>query len=349
MKIGIVGLPGSGKTTVFNALTGQKAQISGYSGRKREPNLAVVPVPDERLDALAARYNPKKVTPARITYVDVAGEVSAREEKGSAIEETLRHLRPADALLIVLRNFMRPGEPADPKADLEALEAEFALTDLISVEKRLERLEKDASKGKRSDPKEIELLRRARDYLNNNIPLRSDPEIAHSPLLKGYAFLSAKPCIAVINSGDDAVLGTVSLALPADVPAVEIKGRIEMELAQLSPEEAEIFRQDFALDAPATIRLIQESYRLLGLISFFTVGEDEVRAWTVAAGTPAQKAAGVIHSDIEKGFIRAEVISCEDLLTCRTYADAQRAGKVRLEGKDYLVRDGDVINFRFNV
>ncbi len=349
MKIGIVGLPGSGKTTVFNALTGRKAEVSGYTGGKREPNLAVVSVPDDRIEKLADRYHPKKVTPAQITYVDVAGEVSVREEKGSALEETLRHLRPADALLIVLRNFEYPGEPPDPQTEIEALDAEFVLTDLISVEKRLERLEKDASKGKKSDPMELELLRRARDLLNAGTPLRSDTEIARSPLLKGYAFLSAKPCIAVLNSGDDSDMGTVSLSLPADVPVVEVKGRLEMELAQLSPEEADVFRQDFALDMPATMRIIQESYRLLGLISFFTVGEDEVRAWTIPTGTQAQKAAGVIHSDIEKGFIRAEVISCDDLLASRSYADAQRAGKVRLEGKEYPVRDGDVINFRFNV
>ncbi len=349
MKIGIVGLPGAGKTTVFNALTGSAAEVSAYGRASRDPNLAVVKVPDERLDKLSAMYKPKKTTPAQIQYVDVAGTLSAREDKGGSLDDLLRLLRPVDALVHVVRNFERPGEPPNPQADFEALESELVFSDLVIVERRLERLEQDTKKGKKADPKEIELLKKAREILDKGEALRSHTEIASSPLLRGYAFLSAKPCIVVLNSGDDVAMGYTSLELPPGVPLVELKGRLEMELSELSPEEAEDFRKDLGLSEPATFQLIRASHELLGLISFFTVGDDEVRAWNVRKGTPAQKAAGVIHSDIERGFIRAEVVAYKDLMELGSYTFAQKAGKVRLEGKEYQVQDGDIINFRFNV
>jgi GTP-binding protein YchF len=350
MKIGIVGLPGSGKTTIFNALTGSMAEISTFEGGKKEPNLAAVKVPDSRLDVLSSMYNPKKTTPAQIQYVDIGGgTVSASGDHGSSLEEVLRLLRPVDALVNVVRNFDRAGEPARPQEDLDALETELILADLLTIEKRVERLGKELTKGKRGDPKEFELLNQARSILDGGAALRAFPEIAGSSILKGYAFLSSKPCIVLLNTDDEGRIGATELKLPEGAVLVEIKGRLEMELCQLSSDEAELFRQDMGLNEPATHRLIRESYKLLGLISFFTVGEDEVKAWTIRRETPAQKAAGAIHSDIEKGFIRAEVVPYEELVAHGSHAKAQKAGKARLEGRGYPVKDGDVINFRFNV
>lgn len=353
MKIGIVGLPGSGKTTIFNALTGGHAEVSTYSGAKKEANLAVTDVPDPRLDTLSDMYKPKKTVHAQVQYVDIGGNLPGKDgnnnAKDASMDEILRLLRPVDALVLVVRNFERPGEAVTPQKDLETFESELVLTDLITIEKRIERVEKEITKGKKGDPKELELLKKAHDILNGGHALRPFKEIVTSPLLKGYAFLSAKPCIVVLNSADDVEGGKTPLITPEGVVTLEIKGRLEMELKELSHDEAEAFRADLGLSQPATDRLIQESYALLGLISFFTVGEDEVRAWNIPAKTNAQKAAGVIHSDIEKGFIRAEVVSYDDLVAHGSYAAAQKAGKVRLEGKEYIVKDGDVLNFRFNV
>jgi GTP-binding protein YchF len=349
MKIGIIGLPGSGKTTIFNALTGSVAEVSAYQKGKKDPNLAVVKVPDGRLDRLSSMYNPKKTTYAQVQYVDIGGTVSAGEGTESSMHELLRFLHPVDALVHVVRNFDRSGEPPRPQGDLEALESELILTDLIVLEKRVERLEKEIAKAGKGDLDELEFLKKAGEILERGDALRGYPEIAQSPMLRGYAFLSAKPCIVVLNSGDDVELGTTGLQLPSAVVFVEVKGKLEMELAQLSPEEAEPFRKDLGLEEPATFRLIKESYQLLGLISLFTVVKDEVRAWAIRQGTPAQKAAGAIHSDMEKGFIRAEVVSYDDLMACGSHFAAQKAGKVRLEGKDYLVQDGDIVDIRFNV
>ncbi len=349
MKIGIVGLPSSGKTTIFNALTGSSAETSSYQGAKKDPNLAIVKVPDSRLQKLSGLYNPKKTTPAQVHYVDLGGTVSAKEESGSALDEMLNLLRPVDALIHVVRNFDYAGIPPTPQEDFENLESELVFTDFFIVERRVERLEKEVKKGKKGDPRELELLKEAKDILERGEALRNYPDLAHAPELRGYAFLSGKPCIVVLNSGDDTEPESTNLKLPSDIPFIEIKGRLEMEISQLDEEEQEVFRQDLGIEEPATYQLIRESYQLLGLISFFTVGPDEVRAWTIKNGTPAQKAAGAIHSDIEKGFIRAEVVSYDDLMECSNYGAAQKAGKVRLEGKDYIVKDGDIINFRFNV
>ncbi len=349
MEIGIVGLPASGKTTVFNALTGSEAEVSAFKGGKKDPNLAVVQVPDQRLEKLSAMYNPKKTTPAQVRYVDIGGSLSARDAKESSIDELLRLLRPVDALVNVVRNFEFAGEPPTPQDDFDALESELVFSDLMTVEKRVEKLEKEITKAKKGNPKELELLQKAKEILDSGKALRAFPEIATDPLLRGYAFLSAKPCIVVLNSHDDAEPGAVKLELPEGVIMIELKGRLEMELSQLSDEEAELFREDMGLQESATSILIRKSYEFLGLISFFTVGPDEVKAWTIRRNTPAPRAAGVIHSDIEKGFIRAEVVSYEHLMEAGSHTAAQKAGNVRLEGKDYIVQDGDVINFRFNV
>ncbi len=348
MEIGIVGLPGAGKTTIFNALTGSEAEVSAYSGGKKDPNIAQVKVPDERLVKLSKMYNPKKTSPAIIQYVDLGGSLSAKDEKDS-MDAILRLLRPCDALVHVVRCFDIAGQSPDPQGDFENFETELLLTDQMIVERRLEKMEKELKKGKKGNPKEFELLKKAYQLLDSGRALRENEEIRNAPELKGYTFLSAKPCIVVLNLAEDQESGSVELDLPLGVVAVSIKGALEMELSQLSEDEAELFRKDMGIEKPATHVLIKESYSLLGLISFFTVGEDEVKAWTIKRGTVAQKAAGRIHSDIERGFIRAEVVAFEDLIAAGSYQAAQKAGKVRLEGKDYIVQDGDVINFRFNV
>ena len=349
MKIGIVGISGSGKTTIFNAITGSVAEVSAYQKGKKDPNLAVVRVPDSRLDILSSMYKPKKTTYARVQYVDIGGTVSAGEGMESSMDELLKLLHPVDALIHVVRNFDRSGEPPKPQKDLEALESELILTDLIILEKKIERLEKEITKAGKGNPEELDFLKKAGEILERGEALRGYPKIAQSPILKGYALLSAKPCIVVLNTGDEVELGTTELQIPNAIVLVELKGRLEMELAQLSPEEAEPFREDLGLEEPATLRLIKKSYQLLGLISLFTVGTDEVRAWPIRQDTPAQRAAGAIHSDMERGFIRAEVVSYDDLMACGNHSAAQKAGKVRLEGKNYLVQDGDIVDIRFNV
>lgn len=349
MKIGIVGISGSGKTTIFNALTGSVAEVSAYQKGKKDPNMAVVRVPDSRLDRLSSMYNPQKTTYAQVQYVDIGGTVSAREGKESSMDELLKLLHPVDALVHVIRNFDRSGEPPRPQEDLDTLESELILNDLIILEKKVDRLEKEITKARKGNPGELELLKKAREIMERGEALRGYPEIAQSPILRGYAFLSAKPCIVVLNTGDEIELVTTDLQIPNSVVLIELKGRLEMELAQLLPEDAELFRKDMGLEEPATFRLIKESYQLLGLISLFTVGKDEVRAWPIRQGIPAQQAAGAIHSDMEKGFIRAEVVSYDDLIACGNHSAAQKAGKVRLEGKNYLVQDGDIVDIRFNV
>ena len=348
MELGIVGLPGSGKTTIFNALTGAEAEVSGYSGTKKDPNIALVKVPDKRLERLSQMYEPQKTTHATIKYIDLGGGIKAKDERGG-LDEILRLLRPVDALVHVVRGFEWGGQEPNPQADFDEFESELILTDQVIVERRIERMEKELKKGKKGDPREFELLKKALKILDEGRALREDEEIRNAPELKGYAFLSQKPCIVVVNLGEDYSPGTFKLELPRGVPMVEIKGGLEMELMQLDQEEAELFRKDLGIKEPATNILIRKSYELLDLISFFTVGKDEVRAWTIKKGTRAQRAAGCIHSDIEHGFIRAEVVSYDDLISQGSYTAAQKAGKVRLEGKDYVVQDGDVINFRFNV
>ena len=351
MKIGIVGLPSSGKTTIFNCLTGVGAELDAQRphGKGQEANLRQVPVPDRRLDVLSKMYEPRKTTHAQVQYVDVAGELKARDGEGKGLDELLRHLRPVDALLHVVRAFEWAGTPPTPREDYERLEEEIVFADLMIVERRLERMEQEHKKGRKYDPEEHDLLKRAQGLLEAGRPLRVDPELREAQKLRGYAFLSAKPEIVCLNLGEGMEEGEIDLGLEQGTPLVGIKGAVEQEILELSPEEQEAFREEMGIEEPAMHVLIRESYRLLGLISFFTVGKDEVRAWTIKEGTTALKAAGVIHSDIERGFIRAEVVSYDDLVSLGSYGACQKAGKVRLEGKDYVVKDGDIIHFRFNV
>lgn len=350
MKIGIIGLPASGKTVVFNCLTGVAANLSGggsIPGKGQDANIRLVPVPDKRLDVLSEMYQPQKTTHAQVQYVDVAGALKAKEGESKGLDELLRHLRPVDALLHVVRCFEWAGTPPNPQEDFNSLEEEIIFSDFIIVEKRLERMTQEAKKGRKYDPQEFELLEKAKVLLESGIPLRQDPEISTSPKLRGYSFLSSKPMIVCLNQGDDGE--NYDFNPPKDVPVVKIKGAVEMEILELSEEEQEAFREEMGIDEPAMHMLIRESYKLLGLISFFTVGKDEVRAWTIKKGTTALKAAGVIHSDIERGFIRAEVVAYDNLIELGSYTACKTAGKVRLEGRDYVVSDGDIMHFRFNV
>lgn len=350
MQLGIIGLPGCGKTTVFNGLTGSSAQVADFSTAHRGPNLAVVKVPDRRLAFIAQLHHPKKVTEAVVEYVDVGG-ITGSPEKGKELSESfLNSIRPVDALVHVVRNFSHPmyGSP-DPSGDLSRVDTELILNDLLVVENRLERIAQERKRGKKENPEEVSLLEKCREILEAGRPLRSQPEEVDAPIMRGFSFLSAKPQLILINQAEEE-----TPPLPAEINKLkehflEITGKLEMELAQLPADEAREFMVEMGVETLARKRVIRASYELLGLISFFTANEQEVRAWTIKQGTSALKAAGVVHSDMERGFIRAEVVSFEDLQACGSYAAAQKQGLIRLEGKDYIVQDGDVIYFRFHV
>ncbi|MDY0041194.1 MAG: DUF933 domain-containing protein [Desulforhabdus sp.] len=346
MKLGIVGMGRSGKTTIFNALT-QRSGESVPPGGQAVPVLGVVPVPDPRVEWLDQLYHGKKKVHAQVTYMDLQGISGVVESKQQYMALLLSHMRQVDAFLMIIRNFTDPAVGApDVGRDFRELEDEFIIADLATVEKRLEKLLLEEKKGRKAGP-EKELLDQCAGILNAEKPLRAEPDIIRAPELRGFTFLSAKPLLVIVNNADeDDALPQASFEY-ADVMVV--RGKLEMEMAQLSETEAAVFREDFGITESALDRVIQSSYSLLRLITFLTVGEDEVKAWTIPEGLPAQEAAGVIHSDIQRGFIRAEVVTYEDLRRAGDYVTARKQGLVRLEGKTYIVQDGDIINFRFNV
>ena len=344
MKLGITGLAGSGKTTVFEALTGEFAD----AGSKTENRLGTIRVPDVRIDRLSEIFKPKKTIYAQVEYF-LPGKSSRAKDAGKE-DAAWTALRDADALIHVVRNFKLFGlEAPDPATDFSVLDQELILLDQAQAEKRIERMDAEAQKAKKPDPEERELLDECYQILESETPLRRHSLLAGARKLRGYAFFSGKPMLVLFNNEDE------DDALPAPDPVFEkedcmiIRGKLEHELAQMSPEEAAELLEEFDISASATDRVVNESYKLLGLISFFTVGEDEVRAWTIKKGTTAVDAAEVIHSDIKKGFIRAEVISYEDFMDAGSLANAKKKGTLQLEGKTYEVQDGDIINFRFNV
>lgn len=359
LRAGLIGFPSSGKTALFQLLT--SAREAPRTGGRQEAHVGVSRVPDERLDRLTALFNPKKHTPATVEFADMGGAAGTRT--GAAALLDVAPFRNADALLHVVRMFRDPAVPhaagsIDPARDVRTMEEEVILADLGVVERRLERLERDLKKSSAGAElkKEQEILVRCRALLEEGKPLRTldlPPEDARR--LRGFQFLSAKPLLIVLNldeadlaQSDDAVAlaGISEYVQGANTRAVPICAKIELEIAQLDPADAAAFLADLGLRESGLDRVIRASYELLGYISFFTVGEDENRAWSIPRGTNAQNAGGEIHTDIQRGFIRAEVVRYEHLLARGTLAACRDHGELRLEGKEYIVLDGDVINFR---
>jgi GTP-binding protein YchF len=346
MRIGLVGFAGSGKTTVFNAMTGLDVPV-GFGGEVR---LGTVKVPDERIDRLSAIFSPKKTTFTEITFTDLPGEHGA-EKKGLS-PKTLQQIRDLDAVCLVLRDFENPaleGDP-DPASDLEAFHAECVLADLDIVERRLERAKKD-----RAEPREIAAFEMMRAALENERPIRAIPQDElNRELLRGYGLITDRPLLVVVNRDETRASepmppGMDDRLAGLDAAGLVLSASVEAEIAGLAADDQAAFLEDLGLTESALSRFIRSAYGLLDLISFLTVGHDEVRAWTIRRGTRARQAAGRIHSDLERGFIRSEVIPYEVFMDLGSEQAVKDAGRLQLEGKDYIVSDGDILNIRFNV
>ena len=355
MRLGIIGLPQAGKTTIFNALTGGDEPVGAAIGRM-EVNTAVIDVPDQRVDDLSAIFNPKKTIYAKVNYADVAGLGDA-QDKGEISGQLLNQLTQMDGFIEVVRCFESTMVPhvhgsVDPQRDIEQMDTEFLLNDQIMVERKLERLADERKKGAGRDKglieREITLFERLQAYLAEGKPLRdmalTDEE---EKIISGFGFLSRKPLMILLNLSDGQPQPEINYAHQRS-STLSLQGKLEMELGQLSQEDALMFMAEYGIEELGLNRMIRASYELLGLLSFFTVGEDEVRAWTVRKGALAPEAAGEIHTDLEKGFIRAEVITYDDLMACGSMAEGRAKGKLRLEGKQYPVQDGDIISVRFS-
>lgn len=357
MELGIIGLPQSGKTTLFNALTGGDVP-TGISGGKVEVHTAVIDVPDERVGKLAAIFEPKKIVHAKVTYADIAGLEGKAAESGIS-GPLLNTLAKMDGFIHVVRDFTNPSVPhfagsVDPRRDLDNMETDLILNDLILVERKLERLENERKRAgigrdKALVERETALFTKLQTLLSEGTPLRhetfSDDE---EKMMSSYGLLSRKPQLIVINQSEDQDPIEIDLDY-ANTELICMPAKLEMDIAQLPPEEAAVFLKEYEIEEPSLNRFIRLSYDLVGLLSFFTAGEKEVHAWTVKRGATAQEAAGVIHSDMEKGFIRAEIIGVKDLVELGGFAEARKQGKLRLEGKKYIVQDGDVLDIRFNI
>ena len=366
MEICLIGLPQSGKTTLFNALTRGKVDTKGFASATLAPNIGISKVPEPRLQALEKIFHPKKVTPAEVKYVDIVG-MAKDFGKGEGISgQFLNYLSNADALLHVVRAFENDNVPhiqgdINPKRDIASMNLELVFSDLAIIEKRLHRIEESSKGAKQAERepllKEQQLLQKIKAELENEGPIWQQKLTADEMRsLSNYQFLTAKPMLLVINIDENQL--SKDKTFEADIRAayshslfevVALCGKLEMELTQLNETDSAEFRKDLGLGEPAVDRIIRLSYQLLGLISFFTTVSDELKAWTVSGGASAVKAAGKIHTDMEKGFIRAEVISFNDLTKCGSVAEARKHGLLRLEGKNYTVQDGDIITFLFNV
>ena len=349
MKLGIIGLPQSGKTTIFNALTRGNAPTTASAGRF-EVHTAVVDVPDERVTKLSAMFNPRKTIYAKVTYADIAG-LEAGSAKSGISGQLLNQLAQMDGFILVIRAFesdlvMHPSGSIDPKRDAESMLSELLLNDLIAVERKLERLADEKKKGgtdKALNERQTVLFTRLHEALNESIPLRK-LEYSHEEQkeLSSFGLLSRKPVLVVFNMGE----GQSAPQMELDVPSVALMGKLEMEMAQLSAEDAAMFMEEYGIKELSLNKMISLSYDLLQVQSFFTVGEDEVRAWETKIGATAQESAGEIHTDLMRGFVRAEVVAYDDLISLGSMAEAKSKGKFRLEGKEYIVKDGDIVHIR---
>lgn len=356
MKIGLIGLQNSGKTTIFNTLTGLEADVTSYSSQKVEPNHGIVQVEDERVKKLAGIYNPKKTIYATIEYIDFVGLTGNKDKNDAFSGSGMGLVKTADALALVVRNFDDPtsGDMPNAVSDVDSIESDMLISDLIIAEKRLEKVELSKKRGIKEASLQIEekALHKIIEHLENSNPIRtlalpSDEEKA----VRGFQFITQKPLMIILNSDEDnfgdndSVIGE----LQNKYKVIEFAGTFEMELNKLEVDEAIEFMQDMNINESARDRLTKFSYELLGYCSFFTVGEDEVRAWTITKGDDAVEAAGKIHSDLARGFIRAECFSYNDLMQYGSEKNVREKGLFRLEGKKYIVKDGDILNIRFSV
>ena len=356
MNIGLIGLANSGKTTIFNALSRSQAQVTAYANSKSEPNRAVVEVSDSRVMALSDMYKPKKTTYAGIELIDFTGLTEGSAKEGLFSDSSMGLIKNTHALAIVVRHFHdeQMGSPT-PLSDIEKIDEELLISDLIIAENRLERIEKAYRQGKRTNLLEIEekSLRRIVEHLNNNRPIRElEMEAEHERIMRGFQFLTQKPSIIVLNSEETNFGKNQGLLeeIGKSHRIIEFAGKFEMELSRLNDQkDIDFFMADMGIEESARARLCRAAYELLGYISFFTVGSDEVRAWSIQQGETAVAAAGSIHTDLARGFIRAECISYDDLIVCGSEKGVGAKGLLRLEGKNYIVQDGNILNIRFNV
>ena len=364
LEVGIIGLTNIGKSALFNAMTKSKAETVNYPFSTVKPNIGIVEVPDARLDVLAEMHNPKKITPTSIKFVDLAGLVEGAALGEGLGNKFLSYIRQVDAICHVVRcfedeNIAHVGGSIDPVRDIEIINTELCLADLETIEKRIEKAQKQKKSGDKKAVEEIAVLDKVRSALENAEPARKVVETKEEfDILRELFLLTMKPTIFVANIGEDEIANPddsahvrnmKEYAVKEEASVICVCAKMEAEIAEFSQEDAQEILQDLGLEEPGLNKLIRANYELLGLITFFTAGTPEVRAWTITNGTTASKAAGKIHSDIERGFIRAEIVAYDDLIGSGSVNGAKEKGLFRLEGKEYIMKDGDVTHFRFNI